>query len=190
MYLACRSYIDIIYRRSTPSDGLKIVIFPTVTSDTSTAIIDTSDKSPSSCTNTNVTKYQHTDQFYTQPAEIIYISFSIDSTYSAEAVAMGQFNIICHPITRNPTSQPSMTPTNTPTNPSKMPSTSPSIEPTTDPIQEPTIQPTSIPTDIPTLDPTNVPTMTTKPPTFMPTLSPTEFPSRSPVWLYIIVDTN
>ena len=210
VYLACRSDIDIIYRRNTPSDGLNIVTFPTITSDDSSTIIDTSDKSPSNCTNPNVLKYQHTDEFYTQPFEIIHTSFSIDSTYSAEAVAIGQFTITCHPITRNPTFQPSTTPTKATTTPSKMPSMIPSIEPSTEPTKQPTKQPTSTPTDIPTLQPsisptliptfspskspttaapsytptvapTNGPTITTESPTSTPTSTPTHVPSISPV---------
>ena len=181
VYLACRSNIDIIYRRSTLSDGLNIVILPTVTSDTGTTITDTSDKTPSSCTNTDVTKYQNSDQFNAKSAEIIQVSFGIDSTYPAEAVAMGQFTITCYPITPNPTSQPSMTPTSIPTSPSEMPSITPSFQPATQPTKQPTDATTRSPTDVPTLAPTSLPTILTLIPTFSPSKNPTiPVPSYGP----------
>ena len=102
VYLACRSNIDIGYQRSTSNDNQNIVVFPTTANDTSTTIIDTSDKSPSNCTNPNVTKYQHTDKFYAKPAEIIYVSYQI------RHILLGSGNgnfITCYPITINNTNK-------------------------------------------------------------------------------------
>ena len=117
---------------------------------------------------------------------------------SVVSMLQDEFNILCSPISVNPTVDPSgessggasdgpstaptddatidptINPTVAPTmDPSIGPSEEPTVDPTVDPTDAPTVDPTVDPSDEPTADPTDTPTVD-------PTANPTDDPTTDP----------
>ena len=167
------------YSSSTGSDT--ILIQPYYGS----SVTDTSDKSPSSCVKTSVKKESYSELFYVNSSEIVLITF-YNRIQSSAAIAFGQFEISCTPVTESPTMDPTADPTQEPTQPTIDPTFDPTMEPTTPsqaPSQTPTVpsfSPSSDPTKAPSTDPSKAPTMEPTVPSESPTKTPTQDPTGDP----------